>query len=458
MLNISLNDFLKLKDVRFVNISDEKFKIRHLKGISLNSQVIEQQEVFWAIKGQNFDGNDFVREAHTGGAIFSVIADDHYDELHNLGIPMVVVPDTVKALNELAQIHRSKYNIPVIGITGSNGKTTVKEMIADILQSKINVHKTKGNQNNQIGCPLTMLNLDENHQTAILELGTSHFGEIDILSKTVQPTHALITVIGEAHLDGLKNLKGVAKEKLKIFDNLKYGSTVYKNLDDPFVAKYDRPNLKYVSYSFKRKKTDYKGEYGTIDDKGCGSFTVNGGPEIRLKVPGLHNVQNALVAAVVALDFGFSNDEVKRCLENYEGFQRRMQVIKWNEVTIVNDAYNANPASMKLAIESVLNMKRKGKLYLALGDMNELGRHSKQMHIDLLKFSQKKEIHSIFIIGKKIETALKELTPAHQKKIMVCPDLHDLANLISKTVKSGDILLLKGSRGMQMEKVMAYLP
>lgn len=458
MLNISLNDFLKLKDVRFVNITDDKFKIRHLKGISLNSREIEQQEIFWAIKGENFDGNDFVREAHAGNAIFSVVAESHYNELSQTGISMVVVPDTLRALNELAQIHRSKYNIPVIGITGSNGKTTVKEMIAHILQSKIHIHKTKGNQNNQIGCPLTMLNLDENHQAAILELGTSHFGEIDILSNTVQPTHALITIIGEAHLDGLKNLEGVAKEKLKIFDNLKYGSTVYQNLDDPFVAKYNRPNLKYVTYSFKRKKTDYKGEYGAIDDKGCSSFTINNNLKIQLQVPGLHNARNALAAAAVALDFGFEEVKVKKFLEDYSGFQKRMQVIEWKEVRIVNDAYNANPASMELAIESVLCMKRSGKLYFALGDMNELGKHSKQLHVKLLEFALKKDVHSIFIVGKKMNSAIKELKPSHLKKIIVCSELNDMADKISDSLNSGDILLLKGSRGMQMEKILAYLP
>jgi UDP-N-acetylmuramoyl-tripeptide--D-alanyl-D-alanine ligase len=457
MLNISLRDFLKLNDVRFVNIPDAKFKVRHIKGISMDSRHVEQQEIFWAIKGENFDGNNFVREAHARSAFCSVISATHYEELSHLGIPLIVVPDTKVALRELATIHRLKYNIPVIAITGSNGKTTVKEMLAHILQSGNSVHKTKGNQNNQIGCPLTVLNLNESHQMAVLELGTSLFGEIEILANTVQPTHALITLIGDTHLDGLKNRDGVAKEKLKLFDSLKYGSTIFKNLDDPYLEKYDRPSIKMVSYSFK-KKADYKGKYNEVDENGCGSFTINNSLTIKMQVPGLHNVRNALAAAAVALHFGYSAGQVKKYLESYDGFQQRMQIIKWNEVMLVNDAYNANPDSMELAIESVLNIKHTGKVILALGDMNELGKFSKQMHVNLLEFAAKKEVTRIFILGKKITAAAKEISAAKTKKLEVCADLKDMADKLIRFVSKGDILLLKGSRGMQMEKILAYLP
>jgi UDP-N-acetylmuramoyl-tripeptide--D-alanyl-D-alanine ligase len=457
MLDISLNDFLKMRDVRFVNIPDEKFKSRHIKGISIDSRMLEPDQVYWAIKGERYDGHDFVSEAQSKGALCSIISEKYFSNFADLELPLIVVPDTLLALQQLAHIQRLKYDIPVIALTGSNGKTTTKEMIAAILQTRKNVHKTKGNQNNQIGCPLTMLLLTEMHEAAVLELGTNQFGEIEVLSQMVEPSHALITLIGDTHLELLGSREGVAKEKFKLFDNLSDGSTVYKNLDDPIIAGYDRDTLKYITYSFK-KDADVKGAYGPIDENGCGQLRVNDSFDIQLKVPGIHNVRNALAAVTVALDMGFGPKEISAALENYIGFEKRMQIIKWKEITIVNDAYNANPASMKLAIDTVLKIKHTGKVILALGDMNELGEKSAEMHKDLLKYAMDSGADLIFSLGDKINSARKSFSAGQIDKIQKCKSLNDLAAKLGETVHSGDILLLKGSRSMQMEKVMAYLP
>lgn len=457
MLDLTLNDFLKLKDVRFVNVDPKKFRVKHIKGISIDSRTIETDQIFWAIKGLNFDGHDFVSEAHSKSALCSVVSVDSPFAKQDSELPLVIVPDTIKALQELANVQRNKYKIPVIAITGSNGKTTVKEMIAHIMQTKVNIHKTKGNQNNQIGCPLTMLLLSELHDAAVLELGTNQFGEIEILTEMVEPSHALITMISDTHLEFLKSRRGVAKEKLSLFDGLKEGSIVFKNLDEPFISKYNREKLRYVTYSFD-KDADVKGSFGALDENGCGTLIVNERFEIKLQVPGLHNVRNALAAVTVVMDMGFTDQEIKEALETYSGFEKRMQFVKWNGVTIINDSYNANPTSMKLAIDTLLKIKHSGKIVLALGDMNELGEKSDQMHREILDYGLSNGIESIFLVGLKMHEAWSGLEKSKQQKITVCRDLNDLATRLSKVLKDGDIMLLKGSRSMQMEKVMAYLP
>lgn len=457
MLDLSLNDFLKLKDVRFVNVAQSKFKLKHIKGISIDSRVLETDQIFWAIRGINFDGHDFVREAHAKSALCSVVSVDCAFAQQESDLPLVIVPDTIVALQELANVQRNKYKIPVVAVTGSNGKTTVKEMIAHIMQTKVNVAKTKGNQNNQIGCPLTMLQLNEMHDAAVLELGTNQFGEIEILTKMVEPSHALITLIADTHLEFLKSREGVAKEKLSLFDGLKDGSTVFKNLDEPFIENYNREKLRYISYSFE-KKADVKGAYGTVDENGCGTLKVNDRFDIKLQVPGLHNVRNALAAVAVTMDMGFTDNEIKDALETYSGFEKRMQIVKWNGVKIINDSYNANPASMKLAIDTLLEIKHPGKIVLALGDMNELGEQSAKMHVEILEYALSKKINSIFVVGDKMNKAIQKIEKANQKFIAGCIDLDDLAQKLTQILKNGDIMLLKGSRSMQMEKVMAYLP
>ena len=457
MLSISLTDFLKLRDVRFVNIPEEKFRVKRLKGISIDSRTIEPGQIYWVIEGKRFDGHNFVGESHSKSALCSVISEKHYSDFSKLEIPLIIVPDTLLALQQLAHVQRMKYNIPVIALTGSNGKTTTKEMIAKILQLRQNVHKTKGNQNNQIGCPLTMLLLTEIHDTAVIELGTNQFGEIEVLSKMVEPSHALITLIGDTHLELLGSRKGVAKEKFKLFDNLAYGSTVYKNLDDPFISSYNRGSLKYVTYSFEQK-ADVRGAYGPIDENGFGSLKVNDSFEIKLKIPGIHNIRNALAATTVGLDLGFSEKEITAALESYSGIEKRMQIIKWNEITIVNDAYNANPASMELAIDTVLKIKHTGHVILALGDMNELGKQSAKMHKKLLEYALDCGAYKIFTIGDKMNAARDKFKKVQTKQIIQCENLNDLAAKLVENLNNGDILLLKGSRSIQMEKVLGYLP
>lgn len=456
MLSINMADIEKLTGVVFYNVPDSLLNIRHIKGISIDSRSIEPGEVFWCIRGERFDGHEYVGEAIAKGALIVVGEQSPVKKFSSEGKAMIGVPDSLKALQELAHNQRMKYDIPVIAITGSNGKTTTKEMIAHILQAKKNIHKTMGNLNNQIGCPLTMLHMSEMNEVAVMELGSNHFGEIGALVKLVSPNRALITLIGDTHLEFLENRAGVAKEKLSLFDGLEPGSTAYVNNDDPFLAQYQRTGLRYVRYSFE-KDADYTGAYGPIDAKGCGTLIL-GGMKIKLQVPGIHNVRNALAAATVALDLGVDKDDVASGLSSFGGYEKRMQVVDWNGVTILNDSYNANPASMKLAIDSLLQIEHKGRSVMAVGDMNELGKNEKKMHQDILHHALEMKVDKIFIVGDKMTKAAASISSEFAGKITPCSSVISMSDRLARFLEPGDLLLLKGSRSLQLEKVLAYLP
>ena len=457
MLDVSVKDFLALQQAEFVNISDRVLKIRHIKGISIDSRTIEPQQVFWAIKGENFDGHTFIPDVTGKGALFSVMNRASYRSEIHARLPLLIVPDTLKALHELARAHRLRYNIPVIAITGSNGKTTTKEMVAHIMQQKMTVHKTHGNRNNQIGCPLTVVEMNEMHKAAVFELGTNQFGEIRVLSKIVEPNHALITLVGDTHLEYLQDRDGVAREKLDLFRYMKAGATIYKNMDDPYIAAFHQEGVREVTYGFEAPEVQVKGRLGRMDEMGCGQLILNENTTISLKAPGWHNVRNALAAAAVTQNLGFSEQEIASALSTYESFEKRMQVIHWNDCIILNDTYNANPASMLLAMDTLMSMER-GEKFMALGDMNELGVQSEEMHVRVLRKALEHRPRHIFILGEKMSRAAEMLPPAGLKTITLCKSQHELAHKASAMMKAGDILLLKASRGIQMEKVLAGLP
>ena len=232
-----------------------------------------------------------------------------------MGIPLIAVTDSLSALQQMAAIYRKKFRVPLLAITGTNGKTTTKEMIAWILQTRLNVHRTWGNLNNHIGVPLTLLTLNSDHQVSIVELGTNHPGEIFMLSKIAKPTAGLITNIGRGHLEFFSSIEGVAREKLELFNNLSKRSIIFLNIDDPYIPFFPQRKKTLWSYSLSKKK-DVR-VFGTIestDNEGCTKWKLNDRVRIQMKVQGLHNVRNALAASAVGLYFGFSEMEIKDIL------------------------------------------------------------------------------------------------------------------------------------------------
>lgn len=451
MLELTLNDFVRLPTAEFLNLNKLDWKER-LSAICTDSRAITKGEVFWTLVGERFDAHDFLNDIYQKGARFAVVQKDRITSKIS-ECPAVVVTDTLKALQQLAGIQRGKYKFPVIALTGSNGKTTTKEMIAHVLSQKMNIHKTTGNLNNHIGCPLTLLALNSQHQAAVIELGSNHPGEIALLVEIVQPDHAIITNVGGAHLEFFKTLDNVAREKISLFDGLKATGWIYKNLDDEYIRNFSASQGKEITYSL-QTMADVRGRFKGLDQSGNGSFTLNDRVEIRLRAPGRHNVQNALAACAVALNLNFSEPEIKDALEMYEALDRRMQVVNRDGVTIVNDAYNANPASMFVAIDSVCAMQRRGKLYLALGDMLELGDQSANLHAQVLGRAIEAKPDGIFLYGSAMRQALETLDNRESVWIESLADHDSIARALRELLQSGDILLLKGSRGMAMEKVL----
>ena len=456
MLSIGFSDFVKIDGIHFLNFEKIEKDFDSITGISTDSREINPGEVFWALKGDNFDGHNFLDKAFEQSALFAVVAEDAKDLYENSAYPLAIVKDTLSALQQLGSIQRQKFDIPIIAITGSNGKTTVKEMLSHVLQQKLSVHKTEGNFNNHIGCPLTLLQLNESHEAAVIELGTNHEGEIKALADITKPNQAIITDISGAHLEFFNTVETVANEKLSLFEQIPKGGVIYQNLDNPFIEQYQRDDVKIITFST-RKEANIHGDLIALDDAGCPRFIVNNRTEIQLKIAGLHNIKNALAVAAVAAHLGFTEEEIKSGLETFKAYSKRMQIIKEKGITFINDAYNANPSSMTAAFNTVSAMTRQGKIYLVLGDMFELGNYAHQLHRDVLVNALGINPDMICIMGRHMIEAAESINGNSRDRIERFEDHKQMAEYLISRLQKNDIVLVKGSRGMAMEKVIDNL-
>ena len=456
MLNIGFSDFAGIQGIRFQNFENIDKEVNSITGINTDSRTLETNEIFWALKGDNFNGHVFLDKAFEKSALFAVVAEDEKNIYEPSPYPLAIVKDTLLALQELGTIQRLKYDIPVIAVTGSNGKTTVKEMISHVLKQKLNVHKTEGNFNNHVGCPLTLLQLNEAHEAAVIEIGTNHEGEIEALTEIARPNQAVITDISGAHLEFFDSVETIAGEKLSLFDRIPTDGVIYQNLDNPFLEQYKRDDVKTISYSM-HKEADILGELIQINDSGCPQFALNNQTNIQLKIAGAHNVKNALAAAAVACHLGFTDEEIKMGLESFEAYSKRMQIIKEKGIIFINDAYNANPSSMTAAFNTVSAMTRKGKIYLVLGDMFELGDYAHQLHRDVLINALGINPDLICVMGNHMLEAAESINGQSRDRIERFESHETLAGYLADHLHSDDIVLVKGSRGMAMEKVIDSL-
>ncbi len=452
MSEIGINEIFEICGASIHNI-DKGAVIGRKLHIAIDSRNIKEDDVFWAIPGDRFDGHDFIQTALEKKASFCVVQSNRLDKRDKVTFPRVVIPDSITGLQELARIHRKLFDIPVLALTGSNGKTTTKEMTAHILGSKLNVHKTSGNLNNHIGCPLTLLEMNTSHQAVVLELGSNHPGEIGILARTALPNHALITNAGGAHLEFFKTNEAIASEKRDLFLEMEDGGTVYLNVDDPLLADYNDLAKKLITYSL-LGKADVQGKDKGCDESGNGILELNGKVTIKLQIAGQHNIKNALAACAAALNFGFTEQEVKDALETFNAADKRMQTIEYQGAKIINDTYNANPLSMQAAFDTIKQIRSRKDLYLVLGDMFELGRQSAEEHRSVLSKALELGPKNIFVMGESMKSAM---SAAASDEILSFEDHQDLAAELKKGLSDGDLVLIKGSRGMFMEKVLDYL-
>jgi UDP-N-acetylmuramoyl-tripeptide--D-alanyl-D-alanine ligase len=435
--------------------------------IVTDSTKVKKGSVFVALKGERHDGHRFIPDALRRGAA-CIIAHRALPAARFGKSTVVKVRDTLKALGDLAHYRREQLSPKVLAITGSNGKTTTKEMLAAILEEasfgrerlRGKVLKTEGNFNNLVGLPLTLLRLRRRDKVAVVELGTNHPGEIRRLAQIADPDGGIITSVAAAHLEGLNSLAGVAREKGALYENVRAGGAIAVNVDDARVAK--------LAGRFPGEKITY-GKRGRVRARSWHmrgtrgmAFTLEAGREsgkVRLNYLGQHNISNALGAAALALGAGVKLAAVRRGLEKARPFSMRMQIEDWRGVGVINDAYNANPASMKAALETLAEIKCRGRRMAVLGDMFELGRHAAREHRLLGKAAAAAAIDHLYLLGAQAGAVRSGALKGGMRpeQISIGKDHADLGTQLRGRVKPGDWLLFKGSRGMKMERVLAAL-
>lgn len=423
--------------------------------ISTDTRLLKKGDFFIALRGANFDASDFVKEALDKGARGAICGPSKAYVKDSRKI-LIAVKDTTRALQDIAAKHRSNFKIPVICVTGSNGKTTVKEMIWKILSAKYSVLKNEGTKNNHIGVPQTLLKLKKSHEICVLEVGMNHKGEIRLLGRMARPAIAVITNIGPSHLEFLESLKGVYEAKKEILENIAKGGTVILNGDDPFLARIKNNRLKVVTFGLARG-SDFRADY-IVSKKGGLTFTVNDRINFRLRLLGLHNVYNALAAIAAASRFRISTNTVKRALSVYKPSYMRLNVLKIKGVTIINDAYNSNPLSMACALDSLKVYPAKSK-WVVSGDMLELGKLSAALHEEIGRRAAEVGLKGLITFGglsKETITGAKK-SGMNSNKLWHCSTHDQIAGILKANLEKGDAVLIKGSRGMKMEEVIAKL-
>jgi len=374
----------------------------------------------------------------------------------SLKVPSVIVPDSLRALGDIAQYHRRKFNIPVIGITGSNGKTTVKELVAHILSAKYNTLKNNGTENNLIGLPLTLLRLKKQHEVAVLEMGANHVGEIKRLSYILRPTIGLITNIGPSHLEYFKDLKTVLKAKSEILSNISRHGSIVLNRDDKFLKQLPC-RLNTITFGI-RKKSDFQATNITQIDQKL-QFDLNGKIRFKLNLAGRHNIYNALASIAVAQHLKVKIETIRKTLAEFKPLPMRMNLDRIKGINIIDDTYNSNPLSTECAIQFLSNFKTRGKKILVAGDMLELGNRAKYFHQRIGKLTADSLINNLITVGELSSETHSTARKFGMKKetIWRCVSVDNAACILNKITRPGDVVLVKGSRAMGMEKIIKKL-
>ena len=424
--------------------------------ISTDSRTIKKGEFFIALSGANFDGSDFVEEVFRKGAAGTILATCNL-QLKTCSKIIIQVKDTTKALQNIAAHHRRKFKIPVICITGSNGKTAVKDMAWQLLSSKYNVLRNEGTRNNHIGVPQTLLKLNPKHEICVLELGTNHRGEIALLAGIARPTIAVLTNIGPSHLEFLGDLEGVFKAKKEILRYLdKKDGLVILNGDDEFLSRINGRKFKIIKYGF-NGSNDVRSEALARRSENL-RFVVNDKMIFELNLLGAHNIYNAMAAIAVALNFGIGHKAIRKALVNYKPSNMRLELEKVSGIDILNDSYNSNPLSMMRALEVVRYYPAKAK-WIVSGDMLELGKEGERFHKLIGESIAKSDVEGLMTFGELSKHTLAQARALGMRhdRLWHCSTHDEIARVLKKVARKGDVVLLKGSRSMRMEKVLDKL-
>lgn len=430
------------------NINTENLFITN---VSTDTRNIKKGDLFIAIIGENFDGHNFIDVAFEKGAIACLS-----QKPISSNKLIINVENTKEALKDLAIYYRNLFNIPIVALTGSSGKTTTKDMLAYCLSTKYKTVKTQGNFNNDIGLPLTIFNIEEDTQMVVLEMGMNHFGEIRELSRIAKPDIAIITNIGLSHIENLGNREGILRAKYEIFEYLKPNGIKILNGDDNMLATL-KENENCYFYSINKNLDAYCTNIleNSIDSIFATINYFNKSFNVELKIPGKHIMSNALAVTLVCNILGLTEDEIKKGLEQFKPKSKmRMDIIKIEEYTIINDVYNANPNSMKATLDVLSNAN--GRKVAILGDMFELGKYTKEMHYNIGKYAAEKNIEELIFIGDFSYYMLKGAKDIKNSKsnLNYFKTQNDFIKNMSNLLKKGDVILVKASRGMKLENTV----
>lgn len=448
MLSLSLTEIAQLLKGRLVG---EDVVI---KSVNTDTRALQTGDLYIAIKGDSFDGHDFAVSAQQQGAAAAILQHDA-----DLDIPRIIVPDTRIALAELASAVRSKVGLPLIGITGSNGKTTVKEMTAAILSVAARVLYTQGNFNNDIGVPLTLLRLNRQYQYAVVEMGANHAGEIQYTGHYAQPDISILNNVGAAHIEGFGDLNGVAKAKSEIISALSDDGITILNADDTYFDFFKEiaGDRRVISFGFS-EQADYSAkniQCAVQGQKFVTQFELISGQvseTITLNLAGAHNVKNALAASAACSALGIELEQIKAGLQSMQSVKGRMQLLQGKHANLViNDSYNANPSSLRVALDVLQQCA--GEHWVVLGAFGELGAQSGQLHADIGEQLKASGVDKLFAVGADAEYAVQSFGNqgcffASQQELIKALDTPEIG---------AAIVLVKGSRAQHMEKVVAAL-
>ncbi|RMH68425.1 MAG: UDP-N-acetylmuramoyl-tripeptide--D-alanyl-D-alanine ligase [Gemmatimonadetes bacterium] len=440
--------------------------LKRINQVTIDSRQVQPGDLFIAIRGEQFDGHDFIPQALAAGAK-AVLVDQTWANQHTTPeVPRIIVEDTRRSLQDLARLHREQFNIPVIAITGSNGKTTTKDLIAAVLSQQYRVLKNEGNLNNHFGVPLTLLKLRPTHEIAVIEMGMNHFGELAELCTIAQPTVGIITNVGTAHIEFFGTKERIAEAKSEVIQALKPEHLALLNSDDPEVmgkigktkAKIitfgitTRADVRVVEYQLKPEKSTFRVEYRS---KGlsplCASFEINQG--------GLHMIYNALVAAAVGLQFGLSPEHIQAGFSQFQPAKMRFQPEHAGGLNFINDAYNANPDSMRVSLAMLHITPVRGKRIAVLGDMLELGDAAPRFHYEVGEQVAQLKIDRLVGVGalarQIAQGALAAGIPSQH--VFCVGTATEAAKILVDIATPEDLILLKASRSMALERILSEI-
>lgn len=427
-------------------------------GVSTDTRKIKSGEIYFALKGENFDGHDFVKNAVEKGASAVVINEDQLEKFDDTDTVIVTVPDTVKAYGDLAAIYRMSLPTKIIGITGSNGKTTTKEILASLLSLKYKVVKTEANDNNHIGVPKTILSCGNDVDFLVIELGTNHFGEIPYTAVIAKPDFAIITNIGESHIEYLKDRNGVLEEKSALFtETLNGGGRIFVNTDDDLLnSKYGK-NPNAVTFGSKSGRMIYE----------IAGHRADGRPKVKITygdrtiISGVplwsdSNVKNLAAAVVVAFECGLTDMDIEKGIASLKPYKGRLNVIEKEDFIVIDDTYNANPASMESALKVLGDINKYENKVVFLGDMFELGEFAVKHHKYLAALILQANVQEVYLAGNLMQHTFEEFSGKDRfvKHFHTSDEMADFATDYNKSNKT---ILVKGSRGMKMETIVKKL-